>query len=266
MRLMSRSLFTAVATVGLALLTAGTASAAPFLLHEFKLNGNLDNENVMGPDLTQTGGTVGGSGFTYGYGEGLTLAGGLGGPASGNYTIEIDFSLSDVSQSEYGVGGWQKILDFANFSTDTGLYFNTGGIDPMPQGFGLYGQNAWEWGMGTVSNNQPAKLWLTRNDVGWVEGRLGGSDYNFTSAAFEFGFDDSADQDFVFASNIIHFFMDDETATLDNGQGFVDNIRIYGGSALDIGGAPIPEPATLLLFGSGMAFVARRVRRRQAAE
>jgi len=267
MRLMSRSFFTAVATVGLALATAGSASALPILIHDYHLGGAfgyVDSEG--GADLTPNGGSNAGFGYTYGFGEGLTATTMLAGPALGNYTLELDFFL-DGNENQEADGGWQKIVDFGTGATgDTGVYWCGYACASGDGQFQVYGEDFGGWGEGSFTPaTAPLRLWLTRDTTGFVQGRVGAIGDAFYDTAVDFGFMDTLG-DFVFASNIINFFMDEAGGTDDNGSGFVDNIRIYAGSFNDPVPAPIPEPATLLLFGSGMAFVARRVRRRQAAE
>lgn len=234
------------------LAAAGTADAAPILLHQYRLNSSLADD-LGGESLTSHGGRSLYYGYSFGPNEGLSLANG---GVSDDWSIAIDFLFHDPT---HGGVGWSKILDTQNLATDWGIYTGWDGeievyADPNHSGSPL-----------TLPPMTLSTLVITRNSsTSYVKAYLNGELQN---SALD------ADGGLV-SSGPLHFFMDD-LFTLDTlneaTSGYVNNIRIWDGvlSGQDIAQLEeldppqIPEPATVLLVGSGLAAAGlRRLRAR----
>jgi hypothetical protein len=74
-----------------------------------------------GPSLVSNGGTLGQTGYTLGAQQGLSLSGIN---ISDVYSIDIRFYFDDVNASNT----FQKILDFKNRTSDSGLYSLSGSL------------------------------------------------------------------------------------------------------------------------------------------
>jgi hypothetical protein len=99
------------------MMLAGAASIAVADTFTYELS---YAESNGGPSLVPYGGTLGSTGYTFGVNEGLSLSGtGI----SAAYSIDIRFSFDDVNAS---VNTFQKILDFKNRTSDSGLYSESG--------------------------------------------------------------------------------------------------------------------------------------------
>ncbi len=232
------------------------AHGVPTLIHDYQLNGTLADA-LGGPALVAAGGTLGGSGYTFAPNQGLSLSNGLAG--NGNYSIEMSFSFSTI-------GGYRKILDFKDRSSDIGLY-------ALGSGLNFYNLTG---SIGSAfANNVNVDVVLTRDSgTNVVTGYLNGvGTWSFV--------DTSSLAVFSGANDIVQFFKDDfATGQGEASGGFADYIRIYdgaldrtqaqcvgnGGSVANCGipsqgGNNVPEPGTLALLGA--AALAAGLRRRR---
>jgi len=268
---------TAAGTVAVALMgLAPAASAAPVLLHSYHFNSG-DFTDTAGSGTTVTGGGT----FTTELGQDGYRANSSRGPTddqeglriedalaqnfmyylTGNYTIEAQFSMDNVELGEndedYGTSdwtGWQKLVDFNNLGGDGGVYYNAGfGLNYFNDAFSVFEADD---PLGLSTLDEPASpetlvtLRITRGNTGVFAAYLNNTLIGMTT--------DTAG-DFVFNGDIINLFNDDPTAGNDSFRGFVNYVDIYAHSDLD----QVPEPASMLLFGTGLLEVARRVRKRQ---
>jgi hypothetical protein len=214
--------------------------------HQYRLDGSL-SDDFAGPALLSNGGTLGASGYSFGANQGLTLGASLGSV----YTIDLGYRFDTHS-------GYQKIIDFSNLVSDTGMYTIGGNYQFYPQAV-----------MGAApGDGVDGRLTLTRDATNTVRvysnGVLSGSFLDSSGIA-------------NFGSNSANFFIDDTaTSQGEAAGGFVDYIRTWDTAlnATDVAGlgspvaAPIPEPETyaMMLAGLGLlGVVARRRKQKQAA-
>lgn len=229
----SISVLLAAAAFGLGL--AAPANAA--LIYNFNLNGSYANSAGAG-SITPNGGTLGPSGYAFAANQGLTI--GLSGSGLSEYAIETRFSLDSV-------GGYRKILDFFNRSSDSGLYMLNSALTFYP---GTAGGPAFSAG-------QLATVRLERTSAGQLTGYVDGvQQWTFTDtsnfAAFAPG-------------NDINLFMDDlATGQSEASAGYVDYIRVFdtANGAL-LGGVPEPSAWALMILGFGMVGGALRSARKR---
>jgi hypothetical protein len=115
-----------IAYISAIIMLAGVASIAVADTFTYELNGSYAESNG-GPSLVPYGGTLGPDsttglrmGYTFGVQQGLSLSGtGI----SDAYSIDIQFYFDDVNAS---INTFQKILDFKNRTSDSGLYSESG--------------------------------------------------------------------------------------------------------------------------------------------
>jgi hypothetical protein len=196
-----------------------------------------------GPSLVPYGGTLAPNGYYFGVNEGLSLSGtGI----FDAYSIDIRFYFDDVGVS---FNGYQRILDFKNRTSDSGLYdrdgslqlFATGGTDDPHAGTAGH----------VFTNGTMADLLVTRNASGFFSA--------FVNGQFAFSvMDTDGATRFSGPDNIIYFFMDDFVSLTnfpdlpEAGTGFVDRIQVTtfpAGVPGPIAGAGLPG---LLLAGGGL--------------
>lgn len=257
--------FGASALAALALVAAPATArriVAQTPTHAYRLNGSLADERG-GPSLGTLGGVTGASGYTFGLGQGLTLAGAL--PTS-VYSLELSFRLDAVS-------GYRKLLDFKDRSQDFGFYVQNG----FASFFGAGGSNTLD---PVFAPNTMAHLVLTRD---------AGSRFTaFVDGAQVLSFVDGTGMaTFTGPGGIAYLFQDDLSGFEEHPSGFLDYLRVYdraltgsevaarlaaGDDALPgtTPGTPppistVPEPSTYLLVGAGLAALALSTRRRRLA-
>jgi fibronectin type 3 domain-containing protein len=192
-----------LSAIGLFGAIAHPANAAS-LIHNYRINGSLA-DSLGGPSLVSGGGTVGPTAYTFGLDQGPMLSNAI---TADNYSIEIVFTFNQV-------GGYRKIIDFADLSADAGLYNLNSYLDfyPVTAGPGP-----------VITAGTPVHVVLTRDSsTGTVTGYVGGTQ--------QFSFTDSSNYAvFSGTNNIIHFFQDDNTTgQREASDGSVDFIRIYDG-------------------------------------
>ena len=115
-----------IACISAIMILPGAASIAGADTFTYELNGSFADSNG-GPSLVPNGGTLGPDsvtglrqGYTFGANTGLSLSGtGI----SDAYSIDIRFYFDDVNAS---INTFQKILDFKNRASDSGLYSESG--------------------------------------------------------------------------------------------------------------------------------------------
>lgn len=237
----------AAAGVALAIVsTAGTASAAAVLTHEYSLNGTFA-DSLSGPSMVGNGGSLGATGLTFGANQGPNLSSAI---DSSTYSIELSVTLDSIS-------GYRKIVDFKNRGSDTGFYNLNGTLAFYNVAFG-----------GVVLTAGAAEhIVITRDDStdlfsAYVNGLLALS------------FTDSGNlATFSATDNIVHFLRDDAVTGGEATSGFLDYVRIYDGVltasealSLSEGGSPpggfvaVPEPAPIAILG--LALIGLAVRRK----
>jgi hypothetical protein len=111
----------ATAFAAAALVASGAPLAAqvvpPAPTHVYRVNGSLADE-LGGPSLVGLGGTVGPTSYTFGVGQGLTLANALN-PSV--YSLELMFSFQTVS-------GSRQVVDFTDVQDSRGLRISDGRV------------------------------------------------------------------------------------------------------------------------------------------
>jgi hypothetical protein len=216
----------------------GVASIAGADTFTYNLNNSLKAQDGD-PQLVSYGGTVGHTGYTFGVQQGLSLSGtGI----LDVYSIEIRFYFDDLNASP---NGFQRMLEFKNLASDTGLYERGGALLFFVRG------NQTGASSGTVfASGEPADLLLTRSAAGLL------SAYVNDTLAFTFS-DPTGLATFSGPDNVVWFFMDDfeslATGFPEAGSGFVDRIRIT--TPRDITTVPGPIVGAglpgLILAGAG---------------
>ena len=207
----------------------GTSYGA--LVHQYDLNNSL-TDNLGGPSLVSNGGTLGATGYTFNFAQGLSLSNA---GISNVYTIDMLISFDTACTSK-----WCKVIDFSNLTSDNGLYTNPSNFEAFWVGGSI--------GTGTVAvGTNPARVTLTRDAIGNVNSYLNG--------ALQFTFVDTTNQAVFSAANNIMWFLQDEGAQGNPGEhpkGFVDSIKIYDNAD---GLSSTPEPASFLLCLGGLVGV-----------
>ena len=212
--------------------------------YTYELNGSYAETNG-GPSLVSYGGTLGDTGYTFGVNAGLSLSDtGINIGISDAYSIAIRFYFDDVNAS---INTYEKILDFKNRTSDSGLYSasgqlllfaTTGSGDPHAGSF-----------VHDFANGTPADLLVTRNASGLFSA--------FVNGHFAFSvMDTNGATRFSGPGNIINFFMDDTLSFApEAGTGFVDRIQVttFPAAAVPgpIAGAGLPG---LILDGDAAGF------------
>lgn len=228
--------------IAAALLAAAGASHAG-LIHQYELNGNL-NDAKNGAPLTALGGTLGASGYAFTQNKGLALQYALGSV----YTVDMVFKLANDNLN------YQRILNF-QYATkfDDGLYVSTDHFC-FYRGSCLNGA--------TFATQQNMRLTLTRDANALVTAYYNGAEM--------FSFDDSSGigQANLTGDRKLSFFKDDGAGEYATGS--VDFIHLYDNALTKqevaaLGSADMPEPASVGLLGAGLALLGWTRRRQRAA-
>jgi hypothetical protein len=245
-----RSGFTRAAFAAALTACASLASAAS-LTHSYNLNGSYA-DSLGGPSLVAEGGTLGADLYTFGANQGLSLSNALTG-TEGDYSIELYFEFDST-------GGYRKIIDFKNTSSDTGLYNNS---------TTMHFYNVAAGPAGAFANNAFAHVVLTRDGVS-------GTTTGYVNGVQQLSFTDGGSLAvFTSPNNIIRFLRDDGATGSEASAGSVDFIRIYDGalSAADVAalsptdlpaGTAVPTPAAASA-GLALLSVLSLTRRRNAS-
>jgi hypothetical protein len=111
----SRAVIACISATTMLLGVAPIAGADTFT---YELNGSLADSG--GPSLISNGGILTSTGYAFGINEGLSL---YGTRAFDVYSIDIRFYFDDIYAS---INTYQKIIDFKNRTSDSGLYSASG--------------------------------------------------------------------------------------------------------------------------------------------
>jgi len=213
----------------------GVASLAGADTFTYELNGSLADSG--GPSLVSQGGTLGSTGYAFGVNEGLSLRGTR---AFDVYSIDIRFYFDDINASS---DGFQRILDFKNRQSDSGLYSESGQLvlfATSGSGDPHAGSQVHDFTNGTM-----ADLLVTRNASGlfsaFVNGHLAFSVMDTNGATTFSG-----------PGNVINFFMDDLVSFApEAGTGFVDRIQVTTFPAVQVPGPIVGAGLPGLILASG---------------
>ncbi|HEY9191660.1 MAG TPA: PEP-CTERM sorting domain-containing protein [Methyloversatilis sp.] len=217
-----------------------TPSQAADASHVYLLSGSLADQSG-GPSLAPIGdGTLMADGYAFDQGEGLSLAGVLIGDS---YTIDLSFSFD-------AVGGYRRILQFKDYTSDRGLYVLGGAL------------NFYNFVTGSPDSfavGRPVQVTITRSAAGEFSGYVDGAE--------KIAFTDSGN-DAVFSGpdSVAQFFVDDHAVGGEMSGGKVSYIRTWNRalSAAEVAAlaAPVPEPGTWVMMMAGIALLGAVARRR----
>jgi hypothetical protein len=231
------------ASLAIGVISVPSAQAAS-ISHLYELNNSLD-DSKGGASLVSNGGTVSASGYAFGANQGPSLSNSVN-PT--DYSILMDFSLSEL-------GGYRKIIDFKDRTSDNGLYNYENQLSFFPGTTGGV----------SFTVNTPARLILTRDSststvIGYVNG------------VQKMSFTDTTNLATFSASNrIMHFFRDDNALGGEASGGLLTKLAIYDGAlsaqdAFTLSGAgasivptAVPTPALVPgLIGLGIGILKKR--------
>ena len=239
---------------GAALAIAGwmPAAASAAIIADFELNGSLANSGSGGATLTNNGGTLGGSGITFGLNQGPSISG-LG--ALSAYTIDMGFTLDSLNGPRGN--GYVKLIDFSNLSSDSGYYSYNGYLNAYPLASSANP---------VFAANTPVRLTLSRDNAGLITAYINGAEIYSQSDST------NASETIINALDPLTFFTDDfATGQGEASAGFVDYIRISdtaltpGQIGPGVGGVPEPASWAMMIVGFGMIGAGMRYRKRRTA-
>jgi len=220
----------------------GVASSARANEFFYFLDNNTLAEANGGPPLVSYGGTLS-NGYHFGVNKGLSLSGT---GAFDVYSIDIHFYFDNVSAS---FNGYQRILDFQNRTSDSGLYSLNGTLVLFASEPG--DPSAGDETRFFFTNGTMADLLVTRNASGLFSAYVNGN------LAFSV-MDTDGSTRFSGPGNIMYFFMDDFVSLTnypnlpEAGTGLVDFIQVTTPAASvpgPVAGAGLPG---LILASGGL--------------
>lgn len=212
----------------LGLFTSLSANAA--LLKSYDFDGGLTDTLSNGNTLIASGGSVVGGRYDFTNNQGLKLTSAL--ADTSDYGIEIKMQIND------SLGGFNKVIDFQDLTSDNGLYFLAGKLNF----YALSGSVG-----SSLTLNTDFTVGLARSG-GMLELFLNGT--SLWSGADSTGYG-------ISASNILNFFEDDNATNQNESfAGSVDFIRIHDdastfGSMITPPNA-VPVPAALIMFAPAL--------------
>ena len=234
-----------IACISAIMILPGAASIAVADTFTYELNGNYAESNG-GPSLVPYGGTLGPDGYTFGVQQGLSLSGtGI----FDVYSIDIRFYFDNIIGAS--AAPYQRILDFKNRQSDSGLYSTNNGELVLFATSGTNDPSAATSFTHDFTNGTMADLLLTRDATGLFSAFINGH------LAFRVMDTDGATT-FSGPGNVMYFFMDDFVSLTnypdrpEAGTGFIDFIQVTTPAASvpgPVAGAGLPG---LILAGAGL--------------